>query len=88
MKKVCSVVIALIYSFLYASILFAQDERTDTVKIYFEQGKSVYNPDFRNNEPRLQNFVSRVQSFREDSAYSIHSIHIIAVASKPTAESS
>ena len=81
MKKVCSVVITLIYSFLCTSFLFAQDERTDTVKVYFQQGKSVYNPDFRNNESRLQNFVSRVQSFREDSAYSIHSIHIIAVAS-------
>ncbi len=81
MKKVCSVVIALIYSFLCAPFLFAQDERTDTVKVYFQQGKSVYNPDFRNNESRLQDFVSRVQSFREDSAYSIHSIHIIAVAS-------
>lgn len=81
MKKVCSVVITLLYSVLCSSLLFAQDERTDTVKVYFQQGKSVYNPDFRNNESRLQDFVSRVQSFREDSAYSIHSIHIIAVAS-------
>lgn len=81
MKKLCSVVIILIYSILYCPILFAQDERTDTVKVYFQQGKSAYNPNFRGNGFRLQDFVSRVQSFREDSAYSIHSIHIIAVAS-------
>ena len=58
-----------------------EDVKTDTVKIYFQQGKSMYNPDFRDNQSRLANFVSRVQAFREDSAYSIHSIHIIAVAS-------
>ena len=63
------------------SVHAQEKEKTDTVKVYFQQGKSVYNPDFRDNESRLQDFVSRVQAFREDSAYAIHSIHIIAVAS-------
>lgn len=63
------------------SVYSQEDVKTDTVKIYFQQGKSAYNPNFRDNEARLLNFVSRIQAFREDSAYAIHSIHIIAVAS-------
>ena len=63
------------------SVQAQEDVLTDTIKIYFQQGKSVYNPDFRDNESRLQKFVSRVQAIRADSAYSIQSIHVIAAAS-------
>ena len=37
-----------------------EDVKTDTVKIYFQQGKSVYNPDFRDNQSRLANFANPV----------------------------
>ncbi|MBQ8225379.1 MAG: hypothetical protein IJZ86_08530, partial [Bacteroides sp.] len=81
MKPVLRLVLVLILSCLCASV-FAQAYNSDTLEVYFRQGKHTWDPTYRDNGQRLQGFVDRFKKLREDRVMSkISKIHIISGAS-------
>ena len=57
--------------------------RTDTisVKIYFRQGYSTFEPSFRDNAARLDAFVARLHDAAFDTLRQVRSIRIVGGAS-------
>jgi hypothetical protein len=59
----------------------AQDRKhdSDTLEVYFHQGYSTWDPAFKGNGKRMEDFIHRFQRFHEDSTYrKITKIHISA----------
>ncbi len=52
---------------------------SDTLQVYFRQGYSTWEPNFKGNGERMEKFVERVKELRSDSVLTqISKIHIIA----------
>lgn len=71
---------------LFVSILVAPAQelvQTDTVgvKVYFRQGYSIFEPEFRDNEVRLKAFADRLREASRDTLQQIQPIRIIGAAS-------
>lgn len=52
-----------------------------SLKFYFRQGRSLLEPDFRDNASRLDAFKRRLAGLRQDTACRIRAIHVGAYAS-------
>ncbi len=60
----------------------AQEHVSDSLEIFFYQGKSYWAPNFKENDKRLKEFVERFRQLRENQIMSkISKIHIISGAS-------
>lgn len=58
------------------------EQSSDTLEIFFRQGKTLWSPEYMNNSDRLQAFVDRFRKLREDRVMSkISKIHIVSGAS-------
>lgn len=63
-------------------VMSSQEHASDSLEIFFHQGKSVWAPHFKDNDKRLQDFVERFRKLRENQIMSkISKIHIISGAS-------
>jgi len=52
---------------------------TDTLEIYFHQGKHEWRPEFKDNGKRMEEFIHRFQTLQSDNVFKkITKIHIIA----------
>ena len=59
--------------------VITQEFASDTLEVYFHQGKHKWEPGFKHNGERLEAFVERFKRVRRDSVlYNISKIHIIA----------
>ncbi|MEE1297995.1 MAG: hypothetical protein UHE62_04610, partial [Muribaculaceae bacterium] len=73
----------LICILLFSAIAgFAQETKvehqSDTLEVYFRQGYSLWEPNFKNNGKRLEAFVERFRKLHEDTVFkSISKIHIV-----------
>lgn len=58
------------------------EHQSDTLEVYFRQGYSLWEPNFKNNGKRLEAFVERFRKLHEDTVFkSISKIHIVSGAS-------
>lgn len=72
-------ILFIILSALFIIDVFAQEQATDTLEIYFHQSSSLWDPMYKNNGERLDAFVDRFRKLREDEEMKrISKIHIIA----------
>ena len=81
MKKRILLLAGLVFS---SMSIIAQDRiQTDTigVKVYFRQGYSIFEPDFRENGIRLGKFAEQLEKAGADSLVKIGTIHIVGAAS-------
>lgn len=59
-----------------------RNEKADTLEVYFRQGYSLWEPNFKDNAKRMKGFVERIKEIQEDtSVYKVSKIHIISGAS-------
>ena len=65
---------------LTASLASAQVQR-DSVKVYFRQGQSVFEPFFNGNVRRLNDFTNRAKALQRDSLVTLDRVMVIASAS-------
>ena len=65
---------------LTASLASAQAQR-DSVKVYFRQGQSVFEPFFNGNVRRLNDFTNRAKALQRDSLVTLDRVMVIASAS-------
>lgn len=78
MRRLFPIILILLLTFP----LKAQEHSSDSLEIFFHQGKSVWAPQFKDNDKRLQDFVERFRKLRENQIMSkISKIHIISGAS-------
>ena len=71
--------IVVIISFFCIVSIVSSQEKSDTLEVYFRQGYSLWEPNFKNNGKRLEAFVERFKKLRKDTVlYNISKIHIIA----------
>ena len=60
-------------------LLQAQPQHTDTLEVYFRQGYSTWEPQYKGNGERLEAFVERLQKLHSDKIFNrISKIHIVA----------
>ena len=69
--------------FLIGSVVsaFAQGlHKSDTVsmRVYYRQGYSTFDPLYKDNEKNLQRFLSQVRSIQQDSMARIRTMRIVA----------
>lgn len=58
------------------------NEKVDTLEVYFRQGYSLWEPNFKNNAERMKIFVERIKQIQRDTAvYKVSKIHIVSGAS-------
>lgn len=60
--------IAIVLSVIAFSTAVQAQQMSDTLKIYFRQGSSVYEPAFRNNADRASAFYRQVNEFCDNSS--------------------
>lgn len=65
---------------LTASLASAQVQR-DSVKVYFRQGQSVFEPFFNGNARRLNDFTNRAKALQRDTLVKLERVMVIASAS-------
>lgn len=65
---------------LTASLASAQVQR-DSVKVYFRQGQSVFEPFFNGNVRRLNDFTNRAKALQRDTLVTLERVMVIASAS-------
>lgn len=71
-------VVIILFTLLAGSICTAQ-ESSDTLQLYFRQGYSRWEPDYKENGACLDKFVNRFKQLRADSIkYSLSKIHIVS----------
>lgn len=59
-----------------------KNEKADTLEVYFRQGYSLWEPNFKNNAVRLRGFVDRFKEVIADTTlYKVSKIHIVSGAS-------
>ena len=66
---------------LLPALLSAQEIRRDSVKVFFQQGKSQFDPVFQDNVWRLTEFSNKVKRLQRDSTARIEHVRIIGSAS-------
>jgi len=66
---------------LLPATAFAQEVRRDSVKVFFRQGKSQFDPVFQDNVWRLTEFSNKVKRLQRDSTARIEHVRIIGSAS-------
>ena len=84
MKFYCNLLerlrIVVIISFFCIVSIVSSQEKSDTLEVYFRQGYSLWEPNFKNNGKRLEAFVERFKKLRKDTVlYNISKIHIIVI---------
>ncbi len=68
-----------VFILFFGAFASSAQEKSDTLEVYFRQGYSLWEPNFKNNGKRLQAFVERFKKMREDTIlYHVSKIHIIA----------
>lgn len=73
--------IAIIISMCF-SFLASEAQVTDSLKIYFRSGSSQYDPSYKGNAERMDNFIKRIDEIERDSVnYTIYKIEYSAAAS-------
>lgn len=79
MKRFIHVILSFVLTCVAMS---AQEHVSDSLEIFFYQGKSYWAPNFKENDKRLKEFVERFRQLRENQIMSkISKIHIISGAS-------
>ena len=73
--------LALIIAYLLTSIGALAQDRADSLVVYFRQGYSIYEPGFKNNKQRMDDFVQRVHEIQRDSSLKIIKVSYVAGAS-------
>ena len=66
---------------LLPALVYAQEIRRDSVKVFFQQGKSQFDPVFQDNVWRLTEFSNKVKRLQHDSTARIEHVRIIGSAS-------
>lgn len=76
LKKIRLIVVISLFCTFFS---VTSQEKSDTLEVYFRQGYSLWEPNFKNNGKRLEAFVERFKKLRKDTVlYNISKIHIIA----------
>lgn len=69
----------LVLLFALCSVLIARGQVTDTMTVYFHQGKSTWLPHYRDNGVRMDAFIERLKILQSHPEhYRIKNIHIVA----------
>ncbi len=71
----------LIIVFILSCAIATAQETTDTLKVYFRRGYSIYEPQFRENGVRMQQFIEKIKAHRNDSTANIIRVKYLATAS-------
>lgn len=85
----CKIRLCCFAVFLGISQFVMSQTRMDTlsVQVFFHQGKTFLDPQFRENGVRLQEFARSVEAFRKDNPEAFRSVHITSSASPEGASS-
>lgn len=54
-------------TFALFSVTVTAQQMTDSLRVYFRQGYSAFDPNYRNNQKSVDAFISRVKTFQQDS---------------------
>ena len=67
---------------LSKKVTILRNEKADTLEVFFRQGYSLWEPNFKNNAKRMKEFVERIKEIQKDtSVYKVAKIHIVSGAS-------
>lgn len=78
MKKIH--ILPVLMALTVSSLAFGQVQR-DSVKVYFRQGQSSFDPFFSGNVRRLNDFTNRAKALQRDSLVTLDRVMVIASAS-------
>lgn len=71
-----------LFVFMLFSVAVTAQQMTDSLRVYFRQGYSAFAPGYRNNQKSVEEFISKVKAFRQESdAFEILSVTYKAGAS-------
>ncbi len=73
--------LAILTACLVASFSALAQDRADSLIIYFRQGYSIYEPNFKGNQQRMDEFIERVHEIQKDSLLKIIKVSYIGAAS-------
>ena len=54
-------------TFALFSVTVTAQQMTDSLRVYFRQGYSAFDPNYRNNQKSVDDFISRIKTFQQDS---------------------
>lgn len=66
---------------LMFTVSASAQELADSVSVYFHQGRSSWDPQFHDNEHRMEEFIKRVNEFKVDPKYNYIEVEYEAMAS-------
>lgn len=67
---------------LFACVVVKAQVQSESVEVFFRQGRAIWEPSFQSNNKHLQQFVGRIRSLQADSAsYLIHKVYYYAYCS-------
>ncbi len=66
---------------LMCAVSASAQELADSVSVYFRQGRSAWDPDFYDNQLRMEEFIERVNKFKVDPRYNYIDVEYEAMAS-------
>ena len=66
---------------LFSIFSASAQEQRDSLIIYFRQGIAIYEPDFKGNKQRMDEFINRIHEVQRDSLLKIMNVSYIAAAS-------
>ena len=56
-----------LFVFTLFSVAVTAQQMTDSLRVYFRQGYSTFAPDYRNNRKSVEDFISKVKTFQQES---------------------
>ena len=56
-----------LFVFTLFSVAVTAQQMTDSLRVYFRQGYSAFAPDYRNNRKSVEDFISKVKTFQQES---------------------
>ena len=76
-----TILLAALLLFVSSPQLAADDTVTDSVRVYFRQGKSNFEPAFQGNGPRIDSLIARIRQMQGSSIVDMKNIRVQATAS-------
>ena len=73
--------LAIILACLLSSYSVLAQDRADSLIVYFRQGYSTYEPNFKGNQQRMDDFIKRIKEIQQDSTLKIIKVTYTGAAS-------
>ena len=73
--------LAILAACIVSSFSALAQDRADSLVVYFRQGYSIYEPDYKGNQQRMDEFIKRIHEIQRDSTIKIIKVSYMGAAS-------